>query len=497
MKRSAAALVLVAALGGCMSPEREPGGPSSMGGCAGCYGAVRPPPVVPGMQTAYGQPLPMAQPYATTPPASAALAYQMMSQNVPLDLMQASQPGMPPMAPPSNVVQASANCGPGGCMPGVPTPPGGLIAPPGAPFGPGMPGHGPMLPPSSAMLPVPLPPGAGPMMPTSGGTFLPAGCGAPPGAVAAAGALTGGPPSQFPAKRTQVRFVRPSGMKVAWVVPGPNGGPVYSPTALEAPGRYNFLQASIYRLKLSNIEGRPGLEVYPTLEVVPSNCKTEAFLAHSAVPIEFSNEDFDQIAAGNYVVKVIYLPDPQFQEVAATGIEEISSTRLEPGADPIVEALRRGSILLVIRMGNMDQEAPNTPAIDAPAPGCGVAQVPPGMMAGPGPLPPFAMGAPGAPMMPPGAMMGPAGVGMMGPYGPMGNGPGIPPGLRMNGSGPATSQAPAATGPISANTPPSVPPVWQAAASTPPAPVLPPPVVGPPSVPTQAELAAQYNGPPR
>ncbi len=37
--------------------------------------------------------------------------------------------------------------------------------------------------------------------------------------------------------------------------------------------------------------------------------------------------------------------------------------------DPINEAQRRGSILLVIRMGNIDLEAPNTPAMEAPPTG--------------------------------------------------------------------------------------------------------------------------------
>jgi hypothetical protein len=213
----------------------------------------------------------------------------------------------------------------------------------------------------------------------------------PPGAVAAAGAMTSEGSHPFPVRRTQVRFAQPSGMKVAWLVAGPDGRPTYSPTVVEAPGRYNFAQAAIYRLKLSNIEGRPGLEVYPTLEVVPANHKTEAFLAHSAVPIEFNDADFNQIAAGNYVVKVIYLPDPQFQELAAAGIGAISSTQLDPGADPIVEALRRGSILLVLRMGNMDQEAPNTPPIDAPGPNCPV---------GVGPVMPPVPGALGGPATP-------------------------------------------------------------------------------------------------
>ena len=172
----------------------------------------------------------------------------------------------------------------------------------------------------------------------------------------------------FPVGRTQVRFTGPDGMRVAWLSQQQDGRLAYSATMVETPGRYNYQQASIYRLKLSNIKGRPGLEIYPTLEVVPCNPKTAAFLAHSAVPLEFTSEDFREVSEGKFLVKVIYLPDPQFQELAATGTDEIISTRLEPGADPILEAQRRGSILLVIRMGNVDQEAPNTPPLDGPGP---------------------------------------------------------------------------------------------------------------------------------
>jgi len=201
----------------------------------------------------------------------------------------------------------------------------------------------------------------------------------PPGAVAAVGALgaggpggPGGPGGAMPpyggVMRTSVRFVGPGGMKISWYAPNADGKPGFAPQFLEAPARYNFLQASIYRLKLSDIPGRPGMNLYPTLEVVPSTMKTATFLAHCAVPIVFTEEDFEQAAAGNFVVKVIYLPDPQFQDLAATGPDEVVSSRLEPGTDPIVEAKRRGSILAIIRLGGIDLEAPNTPAMDAPDP---------------------------------------------------------------------------------------------------------------------------------
>src|SRR5204862_6057145 len=94
------------------------------------------------------------------------------------------------------------------------------------------------------------------------------------------------------------------------------------------------------------------------------------------------------------------------------GAEEVVSTRLEPGADPVAEAQRRGTILAVIRMGNIDLENRVSPPMTAPPPGMfppGFA-VPPGMMLpGPRPVPPKS-GAldplgpldPSAPVNPPG-----------------------------------------------------------------------------------------------
>jgi hypothetical protein len=99
---------------------------------------------------------------------------------------------------------------------------------------------------------------------------------------------------------------------------------------------------------------------------VPANARTATFLAHSSIPVSFTEEDLDQVAQGNFLIKVIYLPDPQFQEVGV-GTEEIISTRLEPGVDPIAEAHRRGNILLIVRLGNIDLELAHSPPLTAPS----------------------------------------------------------------------------------------------------------------------------------
>jgi hypothetical protein len=135
---------------------------------------------------------------------------------------------------------------------------------------------------------------------------------------------------------------------------------MFDSTPLIVPGRQNFGMQGIYRLKVTNIVGREGVELYPTLEIGPTTPRTEAYLAHNAIPVQFTEEDFDQVLSGNFVTKVIYLPDPAFQEMALANVETLVSTRLDPGMDPIKEADRRGAILAVVRLGNKDIELPGS-----------------------------------------------------------------------------------------------------------------------------------------
>jgi hypothetical protein len=261
--------------------------------------------------------------------------------------------------------------------------------------------------------------------------------------------------------RSSINFTGPAGMKVTWQLP--DGSFNDEANALTAPKEYNFLQAQVYRLRLTSIlPDHPGRSFYPTLEVAPASPKTLTFLAHSSVPITFSADDFAQAKAGNLVVKVVYLPDPANQDFNI-GAEEVVSTRLEPGADPVAEAQRRGTILAVIRMGNIDLENRVSPAMTAPPPGAVPYGPPPGagpgMLSGPRPLSGPVPSAPTAPSFMP----------------KTGSKDGIAP---ANPPGTATVKSPAAP-------PAPLPPA-------PPGPVspdAPPAAVLPPSAPTDLPLA--------
>ncbi|MFN0197324.1 MAG: hypothetical protein ACKVT0_11315, partial [Planctomycetaceae bacterium] len=153
-----------------------------------------------------------------------------------------------------------------------------------------------------------------------------------------------------------------AGMHLGWQIPGG-----FAENQLVTPSRYDYMQGATYRLKLTNIPNRDSLVVYPSLQVYPSHPTTDAYLSHNCVPIELSEEDLDQVESNNFVTKVIYLPDPKFQELAIAGVETLVSTRLDPGVDPVGEADRRGTIMVVLRMGNMDLETPNNAPTAGPA----------------------------------------------------------------------------------------------------------------------------------
>ncbi len=153
------------------------------------------------------------------------------------------------------------------------------------------------------------------------------------------------------AAASQIYFVGPEGLTIQWDVAALGR---FDSEPLVAPARYNFPQGALYRLKLTDIPGRAGVEHFPTIEVAPAVPRTEAFLAHNAIPVEFTDEDFDQVMTGNFVTKVIYLPDPEFQEMALAGVGTLVSTRLAPGVDPIIEAGRRGAIIAIVRLGKKE-----------------------------------------------------------------------------------------------------------------------------------------------
>jgi hypothetical protein len=154
-----------------------------------------------------------------------------------------------------------------------------------------------------------------------------------------------------PVMSTQVKFVGQDGLSVGWMA-----GSTIARNQRFMPGRADFPQGSIYQLVFENIpgDGWEGQSLYPTLEVRTAHPNTAAYLAHNTVPVEVTTEDLAHVSHNHMVTKVIYLPDPEFQSRAIMGVETLVSTTLDPEVDPIEQAERMGTIMVVLRMGNKE-----------------------------------------------------------------------------------------------------------------------------------------------
>ena len=168
-------------------------------------------------------------------------------------------------------------------------------------------------------------------------------------------------PRPISATDGQVYFLDPDGMQIGWPTGDEvNGERTYLPAQLTMPARYNFPLGAQHELMFSNVPSRPGWKFYATIDLPPASPRTRAYLSHSAIPIQFTDEDIAKIADGveaaargkiergskPVLTKVVYLPFKSGRFAA------LSSVQLPYGTDPQEEARRKGHILMRIRVRN-------------------------------------------------------------------------------------------------------------------------------------------------
>ena len=157
-------------------------------------------------------------------------------------------------------------------------------------------------------------------------------------------------------QNSQVAFIGPEGMDVTWDV---SMAGAFDSEPLVCPGRYNFPQGAIYRLKLTDVPGRPGHRALSDARSWHGHPADLRLLGPQRHPGPIHRRGFRPGPKRQFCHQGDL---PARSRVPATrplaGVETLVSTRLEPGQDPIVEADRRGAILAIVRLGNKDLQMP-------------------------------------------------------------------------------------------------------------------------------------------
>ncbi|MCH2180722.1 MAG: hypothetical protein MK108_01830 [Mariniblastus sp.] len=107
----------------------------------------------------------------------------------------------------------------------------------------------------------------------------------------------------------------------------------------------------VYRIKINNIKGHPGLEVYPSIEMLDRLYPPEGLAIEHPVEIAIHYNDLLQVARGKMVTKVIYLEDPM--TALPYRQQESHQSTFDVGfrEDPFGVAARLGRPMAIVRMG--------------------------------------------------------------------------------------------------------------------------------------------------
>jgi hypothetical protein len=109
----------------------------------------------------------------------------------------------------------------------------------------------------------------------------------------------------------------------------------------------------VYRLRVTEIPNNPGLEVFPTIEVIDRLYPPPGLALRFPIPVELTADELDMAARGAFVTRVIYIEDPHTaMPVARRAHEEQPWIEAPSGADPLVEADIRGRAVAILRIGS-------------------------------------------------------------------------------------------------------------------------------------------------
>ena len=122
------------------------------------------------------------------------------------------------------------------------------------------------------------------------------------------------------------------------------------PLVAASPCQMSVRVGHSYRLKIDQIPQLPGVEIYPTIEVIDRLHPPAGQKHNFPIPVYIDRADIELAVKGHLVTRVVYLEQPQF--AAPFELDESTRTRtIEPVMNALSEADRYGRPMLILRLG--------------------------------------------------------------------------------------------------------------------------------------------------
>jgi hypothetical protein len=126
--------------------------------------------------------------------------------------------------------------------------------------------------------------------------------------------------------------------------------------------------AKVYRFRVTDLPEHPGVELFPTVEMVDRTYPPPGLALKFPVPVDLTEDELLLAAEGSFVTRVVYIEDPDLATPVAQKAGEPSRWfDVRQGDDPLVTADALGRPVAIVRIGG---RVPNLEGED-PAFACG------------------------------------------------------------------------------------------------------------------------------
>jgi len=123
-------------------------------------------------------------------------------------------------------------------------------------------------------------------------------------------------------------------------------GTAQRPVSLSTPALAGVAVGRIYRLRISDMPEYPGIELYPSIEILDRLHPPPGKKYDFPVPVQLTAEEIDLALQGRLVTKVMYLEQPQLASPQPIEVRTVPSHR-----NLLADADRLGRPMLIIRVG--------------------------------------------------------------------------------------------------------------------------------------------------
>lgn len=124
-----------------------------------------------------------------------------------------------------------------------------------------------------------------------------------------------------------------------------------SAVTLPAPAQAGMQVGYAYRLKISNLPDHPGVEIFPTIELLGRLHPPEGLKDKYPVPIEITAEEIEAVIQDQMVTKVVYLEQPQLANPTRQVNGKMHVEPLDTEVNLLEAADMRGRPIALLRMG--------------------------------------------------------------------------------------------------------------------------------------------------